>query len=84
MTTATTAAELAASNGDDVENGLHEEEFEAYAVYTTVLTLSTTHALLEKEQNKFEPVQPNCIQCSSIALHLMSCMADIDILDLQL
>ncbi|KAJ0740151.1 putative Ras GTPase-activating protein-binding protein [Helianthus annuus] len=61
----TVANEPAASNGDAVENGLHEEEVEGYSVYIKGLPVSATHAMLEEEFKKFGPIKPNGIQVRS-------------------
>ncbi|KAM0026713.1 putative Ras GTPase-activating protein-binding protein [Helianthus debilis subsp. tardiflorus] len=61
----TVANEPAASNGDAVENGLHEEEVEGYSVYIKGLPVSATNAMLEEEFKKFGPIKPNGIQVRS-------------------
>ncbi|KAI7735700.1 hypothetical protein M8C21_032260, partial [Ambrosia artemisiifolia] len=61
----TVAAEPVASNGDAVENGLHEEEAEGYSVYIKGLPVNATHAMLEEEFKKFGPIKLNGIQVRS-------------------
>ncbi|KAI7735703.1 hypothetical protein M8C21_032263 [Ambrosia artemisiifolia] len=61
----TVAAEPVASNGDAVENGVHEEEAEGYSVYIKGLPVNATHAMLEEEFKKFGPIKPNGIQVRS-------------------